>query len=102
MSEEKTNQNALDVKPALSQGLTVGRMVHYVLPEGRSLGEHRPAIVVRVWKDIPSYPEGTVNLQVFTDGSNDGRDHAAGIVWRTSVHYSEGKEPGTWHWIEKA
>lgn len=101
MSEGTNNQNALDVKPALSQGLTAGRMVHYVLPDGRSQGEHRPAIVVRVW-DIPSYPAGTINLQVFTDGSNDGKDYAAGTVWKTSVHYSEDKEPGTWHWIEKA
>jgi hypothetical protein len=101
MSGEVTNQNALDVKSALSQGLTEGRMVHYVLPDGQSAGQHRPAIVVRVWGDV--YPEpGVINLQVFTDGSNDGKDYASGLAWKTSVHHSEEKLPGTWHWIEKA
>lgn len=79
-------------------GLTEGRIVHYVLPHGPSRGEHRPAIVVKVWsKDM-----GTVNLQVFTDGSNDGENYAAGVLWQTSIVYSEDKEPDTWHWIEPA
>jgi hypothetical protein len=85
------------------EGLTEGRIVHYVLESGRSKGEHRPAIVVRDWKQ----ENGLVQLQVFTDGTNDliaDFDGAVGknVVWRTSVHYSEAKEPGTWHWIEKA
>src|SRR4051812_37918792 len=84
-------------------GLTEGRMVHYVLPDGPSAGQHRPAVVVHVWRDIPDYvADGRVQLQVFTDGTNDGGDYAGGLVWRTSVKYSEEKEPGTWHWIEKA
>jgi hypothetical protein len=38
-----------------------------------------------------------VNLSVFTDGSNDVPGiEGAGAVWATSVHYSEGGEPGTW------
>jgi len=78
-------------------GLTEGRIVHYVLAEGRSKGEHRPAIVVRVWRD---HAAGMVQLQVFTDGTNDGFD--TGVVWRTSVHYDASSAPGTWHWIEKA
>lgn len=95
-------------------GLTEGRIVHYVLEDVPHKGEHRPAIVVRDWKQ----ENGLVNLQVFTDGYNDGlREHvsashsdvgalgvsyAANILWRTSVHYSEEKEPGSWHWIERA
>lgn len=79
-------------------GLTEGRMVHFVLPDGRSAGEHRPAVVVRVWNKATGY----VNLQVLTDGSNDGDLYAAGVYWATSVTYSEGKEPRTWHWIEQA
>lgn len=94
-------------------GLIEGRVVHYVLESGRSKGAHRPAIVVRDWKQ----ENELVQLQVFTDGSNDGFEvthlinaggHEAIIkitqnsIWRTSVHYSEDKEPGTWHWIEKA
>lgn len=73
-------------------GLTEGRIVHFVLPNG----EHRPAIIVRVW----SKETGCVNLQVFTDSTNDGLDP---VEWRTSVSPSQdGKEPYTWHWIEKA
>jgi hypothetical protein len=78
------------------EGLTEGRIVHYVLPTGRNKGAHRPAIVVRDWKQ----KNGLVQLQVFTDGSND--DLTENIVWRTSVHYDADKLPGTWHWIEKA
>jgi hypothetical protein len=91
---------------------TPGRIVHYVLPESvsrRSAGQVRPAIIVRVWEsDHPS-----VQLQVFTDGSNDldegtiqghsaGREVAErihrGILWATSVHYDPSGKPGTYHW----
>ena len=99
------------------QLLSVGSIVHYVLPDGRSQGQHRPAIVVRDWTNAgTSYPDGTVNLQVFTDGANDGfKDvHVFHLknderhefhttpdtLWRTSIHHSETKEPGTWHWPE--
>lgn len=89
------------------KGLTEGRIVHFVMPNG----EHRPAIVVRVWREIASACEGYVNLQVFTDGSNDvlGSEQFTsfdaeairrGVLWKTSVCYSETKEPGTWHWPE--
>jgi hypothetical protein len=92
-------------------GLTEGRIVHFVLAEN----EHRPAIVVKVWRNYNEAGElvppdnGVSNLQVFTDGLND-RYHSeqlpqgfeSGIAWKTSVLYSENKEPGTWHWIEKA
>lgn len=91
-------------------GLTEGRIVHYVLPDGQSVGEHRPAIVVKVWDK----EAGTINLTVFTDHTNDYRNDPnqhpnlphhpgeSGIMWATSVRYSENHEQGTWHWIEKA
>ncbi len=82
------------------EGLTEGRIVHYVLEGGLSEGIHRPAIVVNDWKN------GSVNLQVFLDGLNDGFIDMlvapVNIRWRTNIHYSETKEPGTWHWIESA
>lgn len=90
-------------------GLAVGRIVHYVLENGRSKGEHRPAIVVRDGMQ----ENGLVQLQVFTDGRNDGLgdnmtvghegtvEVVQNTIWRTSIHYSEAKEPGTWHWPEK-
>lgn len=83
------------------EGLTEGRMVHYVLANG----EHRPAVVVRVWHATGACA-GYVNLQVFTDGSNDNDADAAingaSVVWCTSVCYAAIPEPHTWHWIEKA
>lgn len=88
------------------EGLIEGRIVHYVLPAGNSKGEHRPAIIVKVWEAHRA--QGTVNLQVFTDGNNDvspgGREsesYGKGIAWATSVHYDENKAPNTWHWIER-
>ncbi len=71
-------------------GLTEGRIVHYVMPNGK----HRPAVVVEVWDG-----KGAVNLQVFTDSMNDG---APNVQWQTSVPFSESPEAGTWHWIERA
>ena len=42
---------------------SIGRVVHYVLPaDARYPGEHRPALIVKVWND------SSVNLQVFVDG----------------------------------
>lgn len=69
--------------------ISVGRIVLYVphenSPESNNGVEVVPAIIVRVW--------GTaVNLKVFNDASFD--------TWKTSVMYSEKKEPGTWHWPE--
>ena len=76
---------------------TVGRIVHYTLPDGRSQGEVRPAIVVRVWDE--SYR--AIQLQVFVDQTNDGFD--SGVVWKTSVMQSESGEPelGCWHWPKR-
>jgi hypothetical protein len=93
-------------EPKVMPGLTEGRIVHFVMPND----EHRPAIIVKVW----DHGQGTVNLQVFTDGSNDNRVVSgeesvsfnlateAGIMWRTSIVYREIPERNTWHWIEPA
>jgi hypothetical protein len=72
-------------------GLTAGRIVHFVTEEGI----HLPSIVVKVWdKD-----SGVVNLSVFIDHS----EYTGDAIWpRTSVPYSETPMPNTWHWIEKA
>lgn len=77
---------------------TPGRIVFYVLDQGRNIGEVRPAIIVKVWSD------DLVQLQVFTDNTNDGLPDglAQGTVWRTSVRYSETAEPSTWHWPPRA
>jgi hypothetical protein len=80
------------------EGLTEGRIVHYVLADGPNAGQHRAAMVVRIWDQRQGY----VNLQVFSDGSNDGGQYANAPVWVTSVQYSEEAKPRTWHWIKKA
>jgi len=86
------------------EGLTAGRMVHYVLGDGHYKGEHRPAIVVKLVPPEWGYPEEdhAVQLQVFMDGTNDGEQYANGLMWATSVKYSEDPKPYTWHWIERA
>jgi hypothetical protein len=90
-------------------GLTEGRIVHYILPDGPKQGEHRPAIVVKYWgKTDPNDVQGVCNLQVFTDSDKDSKynDELPQVMWVTSVHIgtnlpgSEGTY-GTWHWIEK-
>ena len=76
-------------------GFGVGQIVHYILPIGPSAGQHRPAIIVRVWTTDRLY---TCQLQVFTDGRNDGMDN---VTWATSVPYDEsGENSGSWHWPE--
>jgi hypothetical protein len=91
-------------------GLTEGRIVHYILPDGN----HTPAIITKVWND-----KGLVNLQVITDCSNslpyssedknkfedfgiNLTEVIHGHIWQTSRLYSEEPVLGTWHWIEKA
>lgn len=80
--------------------VTIGRIVHYVMPDGKTI---RPAITVRVWSPNPD-GNGCSNLQVFTDGSNDGQPNGDGtstvenVLWRTSVCFDRDKKPGTWHW----
>jgi hypothetical protein len=85
-----------------NEGLTEGLIVHYVMDRGHNIGVHRPAIVVRDWKQ----QNGLVQLQVFTDGLNDGFvDHNGApinVIWCTSVaHDEQEKAPGTWHWPER-
>lgn len=86
------------------EGLTEGRIVHFVLQDGPHAGEHRPAIVVKVWRQGDGTPpaNGYSNLVVFIDGTNDNPASAMCFHWATSVEYSAEPKPRTWHWIEKA
>lgn len=74
--------------------LKEGSLVHIVMENG----EHRPAICVKAWNDTCG------NFQVFIDGSNDRfaseEYQNKGIMWMTSVGYSEEKPTRTWHWPE--
>lgn len=79
------------------EGLTPGRIVHYVFTNREGELVHRPAIIVRVWND-----GGVVNMIYFPDGTNDLAHVEDFEAWQTNIRYSEIPEPNTWHWIEKA
>jgi hypothetical protein len=117
-------------KNSIMDGLSEGRIVHFVLDKtyktesglsgDRSRNEIitcRPAIIVNAWDS--KLEDGMVNVQVLLDGSNDREallklkvensiqvlaNPITGInflFWITSVKYSESKELGTWHWPER-
>lgn len=88
--KSKTQADDTQVEKTGSGTPTVGRDVHFLL-EGRD-GQPvaRPAKVVHVNEG------GTLNLQVFTDGENDGLGN---VVHRTSV--AEGSGVGNWAWPTK-
>ncbi len=77
--------------------LAIGRVVHFVLPEGPNVGQCRPGFVVRVWS------QESCNLQVFTDTGPTQRenDQMGPILWETSVLHNQNRTAGTWHhWNE--
>lgn len=88
------------------QGLTNGRIVHYVMRpndygpcEAKTDAHHRPAIVVEDWGNgTRPDPDQAVNLCVFPDGPKDG---LTAPFFKQYIVYSNSKEPGTWHWPEK-
>jgi hypothetical protein len=83
-------------------GLTEGRMVHYVAYNNR----HLASIVIGY--EIPPKVEDvqvdpvTADLAVFTNMRNVNGIKNFGLQFHQEIVYSESKEPGTWHWIEKA
>jgi hypothetical protein len=78
---------------------SVGDIVHFVLEEGPHAGEHRPALIVKVWGATPG---SACQLQVFTDSDGGGlsNDQLPPVLLKTSR--SQGAGPGTWHWPEAA
>ena len=106
--QERVQQRFLNIEP-----LSVGRIVHYVLPkpDWRGCPVIRPAMVVQVWSNT------CANLQVFLDGVNDcqyiitPRDPGLmTLEWATSSTFDMGEtrsndqwryvhyNPQTWHW----
>ncbi len=85
-----------------SQAPSIGRVVHFVMPNG----QHRPARIVQVW------PEDRVNIIVDLDGPNDiyfnpesygGKGMGTPLMsWQGSVEPDHSDEPAsnTWHWPE--
>lgn len=73
---------------------TVGRIVHFVLPGGRSAGEVRPAIITRVNN------ETNVNLRVYLDGPND--EGASDYESSAILTNEEKRDPRGWFWPPRA
>lgn len=76
------------------EGLIEGRIVHYVAYNQR----HLAAIVIGVWPD----PAGKVDIALFTNLDNVNGVKNFGLQFHQGIDYSDNKEPGTWHWVEKA
>lgn len=82
------------------QSLTEGRIVRYVLSEADctkcpdSIGQNRPAIIVRV----ADKARASVNLTVFVDGVAESQYESRDTIRRTGVSFDEKGQPGTWHW----
>jgi hypothetical protein len=82
-------------------GLVPGRIVHYVLPDGRRTGEHRPAMVI----DVPDPEAGVAHLAVYTvpDQDYDMHQHPGIIFFARATKFDPTAEmQGTWHWIERS
>jgi hypothetical protein len=106
VNEFATAEPAIAYAP---QEVSVGRIVHYVLPnDGTSEfpGAHRPAVVTQVWRTIndPAYP-GMSNLVVYKGQPGDfkvqGISMNVAAVMVGSVSYDASGKPGTWHWPER-
>lgn len=80
------------------QGLTEGRIVHFVMPQVTEQGDspHRPAVIT----EVLNRRTGIVNLTVFFNGPRDGQNLEA-LGWVPSVGFDPNGAPGTWHWIER-
>ncbi len=99
---------------------SIGRIVQYVIGEGRSEGQSRPAQITSIFEQPEAPP--LLNLVVTLDGSNDfetvqgppdkrrGRyeryvadppvlhEWATSVVHATAVGNPPTYPPGTWHW----
>ena len=77
---------------------SVGRIVHYVLPNK----EHRAAIIVKIPADGNDLGKEMVNLSVFTSWIDDAAAYdTRGLVYQPYVEHDEGCEIRTWHWAER-
>jgi hypothetical protein len=78
-----------------------GRIVHYVLKQGRSAGAHRPAMIVNAHGGNTPH----VNLHVHLDGCNDD-GHEFGDATLIGHAFSAPRDdsatmPGSWHEPER-
>jgi hypothetical protein len=88
---------------------SVGRIVHYVLPDGSPrAGEHRAAVITGYFGNAEILGASPANLTVFFDQPDD----VAGGLMKHGLEIYQGrafsasqdedtKAPGTWHWPER-
>ena len=76
------------------EGLIEGRIVHYVACNQR----HLAAIVV----GVNDSAAGDIDIALFTNLNNVNGDKNFGLQFHQNVKPSDGKEPGTWHFVERA
>lgn len=75
------------------EGLIEGRCIHYVAYNSR----HLAGMVIGV-----GTVAGDVDLVVFTNMENVNGQKNFGVQFHQNVPHSDMKEPGTWHFIERA
>jgi hypothetical protein len=73
------------------EGIETGEIVLYRFPEVFT----PPAIIVNDLSTGEGFDNGEVNLHVFTDFVNDGKNVSE---WATVVPYSADPKPNTWSW----
>lgn len=82
---------------------SLGRTVHYILPEAsRHKGQHRAAVITQVWVDPGKAPDDNtpVHLHVYNDTLND-----PGASFHIAPNVTQDphcKQPGSWHEPERA
>lgn len=81
----------------MADGLTEGRIVHYVAYNGR----HLAAIVTGHSASVTRLTGDEVDLAVFTDLDNVNGQPNGGVQFHFSVPHSEAATPGHWHWPER-
>jgi hypothetical protein len=84
---------------------TLGRTVHYVLPDtARHKGQHRAARISQVWTEKGQEPteETPVALAVDLDPLNDEYGEIPILIVRNSTQDPYGKQMGSWHEPERA
>lgn len=85
---------------------TIGRIVHYRLPDRHGAERWRPAMVVQTFGE-------TCNLTIFLDGLNDAnspedvkalRDSGLGVsqAFASAGSRAEGTGEGNWRWPPRA
>lgn len=82
---------------------SIGRIVHVVVKDGNGNLKVRPGIVVETFPG--NAMNGTCNINVHQDGTNDGGDPLSPVRWMSSVRHVEPEsgqaligEENTWHW----